>query len=507
MREYQNFIDGKWTSEHAVGVIEVIDPATEQVIGRVEEGGAKQAVAAIEAARRAFDEGPWPWMTVRERAKVIKRFAEILDDRKSELRELVVSELGATAFITDLVQVGGAIEAAHYYGEFVEHDVAWIETPGGPRVSPTGIGGVTVVREPVGVVAAITPFNFPFSINIQKCLPAMAAGCTVVLKPHPWTPMNAMELARVAEEAGLPPGVFNVVVGGAEVGEELCTHPAVDMIAFTGSTATGRRIREISASTMKRAQLELGGKSAHVVLDDVQESDVAAIGFGQVLMHAGQACTVTSRLLLPEHLLDAYVEGLKAMAPMITVGDPRDPTSVVGPLIRAQQRDRVEAYVQSGLEEGARLVVGGKRPAHLDKGFYFEPTAFVDCRTDMRICQEEVFGPVLSVMTYRTEDEAIRIANDSIFGLAGLVMTRNAARGFNVARQVRTGTIMVQTVAPGADLGANPGDGQGPGWSLPARGMFNGGGPFGGFKQSGLGREQGRWGFEEFTEMKSITLM
>jgi acyl-CoA reductase-like NAD-dependent aldehyde dehydrogenase len=258
---------------------------------------------------------------------------------------------------------------------------------------------------------------------------------------------------------------------------------------------------------MKRAQLELGGKSAHIVLDDVTESEVAGIGFGQVLMHAGQACTVTSRLLLPEHLLDAYVEGLKAMAPTITVGDPRDPATVVGPLIRDQQRQRVESFVESGQQEGARLVVGGKRPQHLARGFYYEPTAFVDCRSDMRLCQEEVFGPVLAVITYRSEDEAICVANDSIYGLAGLVMTRNAARGFNVARQIRTGTIMVQTVAPGVDLGANPGGGQGPGWSLPARGMFNGGGPFGGFKQSGLGREQGRWGFEEYTELKSITMM
>jgi acyl-CoA reductase-like NAD-dependent aldehyde dehydrogenase len=366
---------------------------------------------------------------------------------------------------------------------------------------------VTVVREPVGVVGVITPFNFPFSINIQKCLAALAVGCTVVLKPHPWTPMNALELAKVGEEAGLPPGVFNVVVGGADVGEELCTHRGVDMIGFTGSTATGRRIREISAATMKRAQLELGGKSAHIVLDDVTESDVAGIGFGQVLMHAGQACTVTSRLLLPEHLLDAYVEGLIAMAPTITVGDPRDPATVVGPLIRDQQRQRVESFVESGQQEGARLVVGGKRPQHLARGFYYEPTAFVDCRSDMRLCQEEVFGPVLAVITYRSEDEAIRVANDSIYGLAGLVMTRNAARGFNVARQIRTGTIMVQTVAPDVDLGTNPGGGQGPGWSLPARGMFNGGGPFGGFKQSGLGREQGRWGFEEYTELKSITMM
>ena len=280
------------------------------------------------------------------------------------------------------------------------------------------------------------------------------------------------------------------------------------MIAFTGSTETGKRIREVSARTMKRAQLELGGKSAHIVLDDVTESEVAGIGFGQVLMHSGQACVAASRLLLPEHLLDAYVDGVKAMAPNLTIGDPRDPATVVGPLIREQQRQRVEGYVQSALDEGATLVVGGKRPPHLSKGFFYEPTAFINCRNDMRICQEEVFGPVLTVQTYQSQEEAIRIANDSDFGLAGVVMTRNAARGFNVARQIRTGTVIVQCCGGGpADPGPNPGNGAGPGWSVPARGLFNGGGPFGGFKQSGLGREQGRWGFEEFTEIKSISLM
>jgi len=240
----------------------------------------------------------------------------------------------------------------------------------------------------------------------------------------------------------------------------------------------------------------------------VTESEVAGIGFGQVLMHSGQACVAASRLLLPEHLLDSYVEGVKAMAPNLTIGDPRDPATVVGPLIRDQQRQRVETYVQSALDEGATLVVGGKRPAHLSKGFFYEPTAFINCRNDMRICREEVFGPVMTVLTYRNQEEAICIANDSDFGLAGVVMTRNAARGFNVARQIRTGTVIIQTTCGGPpDPGANPGKGQGPGWSAPERGLFNGGGPFGGFKQSGLGREQGRWGFEEFTEIKSISWM
>ena len=393
IREYENFIDGRWTSDNAGPSIDVIDPATEEVVGRVLDGGAKQAVMAIEAARRAFDEGPWPWMSVRDRAKILKRFSEIMESRHADLRELIVSEIGSTSFLTDFLQVGGAIEASHYYSDFVEHDVTWVETPSGPTVSPTGLGGTVVVREPVGVVGVITPFNFPFSINLQKCLPALAVGCTVVLKPHPWTPMNALELARIADEAGIPPGVFNVVVGGGDVGEELSTNPLVDMIAFTGSTATGKRIREVSARTMKRAQLELGGKSAHIVLDDVTESEVAGIGFGQVLMHSGQACVAASRLLLPEHLLDPYIDGVKAMAPNLTIGDPRDQATVVGPLIREQQRQRVESYVQSALDEGATLVVGGKRPSHLSKGFFYEPTAFVNCRNDMRICPGRSLRP------------------------------------------------------------------------------------------------------------------
>ena len=214
IRQYENFIDGRWTSDNAGALIDVIDPATEEVVGRVLDGGAKQAVMAIEAARRAFDEGPWPWMSVRDRAKILKRFSEIMESRRDELRELIVSEIGSVGFLTDFLQVGGAIEASHYYSEFAEHDVTWVETPGAPTVSPTGLGGTVVVREPVGVVGVITPFNFPFSINLQKCLPALAVGCTVVLKPHPWTPMNALELARIGEEAGIPAGVFNVVVGG-----------------------------------------------------------------------------------------------------------------------------------------------------------------------------------------------------------------------------------------------------------------------------------------------------
>ncbi|MDQ1625925.1 MAG: aldehyde dehydrogenase [Actinomycetota bacterium] len=284
------------------------------------------------------------------------------------------------------------------------------------------------------MVAAITPFNFPFFLNIVKVLPALAAGCTVVLTPHQWTPLDAFDIAKVADDADLPAGVLNVIAGGPEVGEELTIHPMVDMVT---STATGRTIMAAAAPTVKRLQLELGGKSASIVLDDVPEDDVAAMGIITSMIHAGRGCAIQTRLLLPEHLLDAYVEGAKYSAASLKVGDLREPDTMIGPLIREQQRARVEGYVQSGIDEGAQLVFGGKRPEHLDKGFFYEPTLFINARNDMRIAQEEIFGPVLTVITYKTEAEAIRIANDSSYGLGGGVIAGNTVRGFNVAGQIR----------------------------------------------------------------------
>ena len=291
------------------------------------------------------------------------------------------------------------------------------------------------------MVAAITPFNFPFMLNVVKSAPALAAGCTIVLKPHPWTPLDAFFIAQVAEEAGIPPGVFNVITGHGEVGDELTSNPMVDMVTFTGSTATGRRIMASAAPTLKRVQLELGGKSAQVLLDDVGEDYARSVGFGAVLAHCGQGCVIDTRLLLPENLLDAYKEGVAAAAPSIKIGDPRDPSSVLGPLIREQQRARVEGYVASGVEQGAELFTGGKRPDGFDKGFYFEPTVFIGTN-DMRISQEEIFGPVLTVIPYSGNDaDAVRIANDSIYGLGGGVVAANTARAFNVARQIRAGLV------------------------------------------------------------------
>lgn len=497
--EYQQFIDGSFTDGESS--IEVINPATEEVIGSVAQATTKDATRAIEAARRAFDDGPWPYTKPAERAATLIRMAEILESRAAELHDLIVAETGSTGFITDFIQGAGSIGMFRSNAALAQHGIQWVEA-GPPTGGPGGMSGSALVREPVGVVGAITPFNFPFMLNTVKVAPALAAGCTVVLKPHPWTPLDAFFIAEAAAEAGLPPGVLNVIVGHAEIGEEMTTSPLVDMIAFTGSTATGRRIMANGATTMKRLQLELGGKSAQVMLDDVTEEYARNFGFGSVLTHCGQGCAIPTRLLLPEHLLDAYKEGVAAMAPRIKIGDPTDPSTVLGPLIREQQRERVEGYVQSGVEQGAELLTGGKRPDGLEKGFFFEPTVFIGTN-DMRIAQEEIFGPVLTVIPYSgTDADAVRIANDSIYGLAGGVISNSTARAFNVARRIRAGSMNAQGLSQGS-VEPGPGGGQGPGWGQAMTGIGQSG-AFGGFKQSGLGREWGRHGLEEYTEIKSI---
>lgn len=341
--DYDNmFIDGAWTADDTVGVIKVIDPATEEAIGSVPEAGLKATRAAIAAARRAFDDGPWPRTSPRDRAKVLRRFAAILDERHNFLKKLVMAESGSVGFLADIIQVRGTIDIAEWIAEAMELAVRWTEVSP-PAGGPTGMAGHVVVREPVGVVAAITPFNFPFFLNIVKVLPALAAGCTVVLKPHQWTPLDAFEIAKAAQDADLPPGVLNVIAGGPEVGAEMTTHPLVDMVTFTGSTTTGRAIMAAAAPTVKRLQLELGGKSASIVLDDVPEDHVANMGIITSMIHAGQGCAIQTRMLLPEHLLDAYVDGAKRSASSLKVGDPRESDTLIGPLIRERQRARVEA--------------------------------------------------------------------------------------------------------------------------------------------------------------------
>ncbi len=442
-------------------------------------------------------------MKPEERAAKLVRMAEILESRAADLRELIVAETGSVGFLTDFVQAAGSIGMFRSNAQLVSTSFNWVENMP-PTGGPMNVGGSAILREPIGVVAAITPFNFPFMLNVVKVAPALAVGCTVVLKPHPWTPLDAMVIAEAAAEADIPPGVLNVITGHGDVGDELTSNPMVDMVAFTGSTATGRRIMASASSTLKKLQLELGGKSAQVVLDDVSEDFARTIGFGAVLTHCGQGCVLQTRLLLPEHLLDAYKEGVEAVRPTITIGDPRDPSTVLGPLIREQQRERVEGYVQSGIEQGAEVLCGAKRPDHLDEGFFYEPTVFIGTN-DMRIAQEEIFGPVLTVVPYSGGDEeAVRLANDSIYGLGGGVVAASSARAFNVARQIRAGNVTANGVGSEPLPSMGPGNGQGPGWGTTMKGIGQEG-AFGGYKQSGLGREWGHVGLEDFTEVKQLT--
>lgn len=500
--KYDLYIDGKWTRGAAESDIPVINPATEEPIGAVPEATVADAHAAIESAHRAFSEGPWPFMKPAERGAKLKQLANILSSREAELKTLLTAEAGVCTQLLDPFQCGAAIDIAHYNADKVQDLVEWVESSP-PTGGPNGMAGSALVREPVGVVAAITPFNFPLLLNMTKVIPAMAVGCTAVLKPHPWTPFDAFEIARAADEAGIPPGVLNVITGHAEIGDVLTGHPLVDMISFTGSTATGRRIMSRAGEQIKRVHLELGGKSARILLDDVPEEYVRQHGFGTMLTHSGQGCALQTRLLVPESLLPAFIEGIKAVIPFLKLGDPSDPATVIGPLISEQQRARVEEYVASGIEQGATLVCGGKRPDGLAKGFFYEPTVFVGTN-EMRIAQEEIFGPVLTVIPYSgSEDEAVRLANDSIFGLAGSVVAANTSRAFNVARRIRAGNMTAEGVGSRGAAGDGPGSGQGPGWGQPVAGVGQGG-AFGGFKQSGIGREWGRHGLEDFTEVKSI---
>jgi aldehyde dehydrogenase (NAD+) len=470
------FVGGEWVEPSGGERVDVLNPATEETIATAAVPDAKDAIRAIEAAREAFDQGPWPRMPVAERAAALRRMGESLRARKRELIDLVIDEVGATVLLAKTFQAGWGIDAFEQCARWAE-EFAWErEVP--DREQPVRASSV-MVHEPVGVVVGITPFNYPFFVNAWKVAPAIAMGNTIVLKPAPWTPLDAFETARAAEEAELPPGVVNVIGGGGiDVGEELVSNPRVDMVSFTGSVPAGRRVGALAAQTIKKVQLELGGKSAAIALEDADPAAVVMNAISGCMTHAGQGCGCTTRLLLPESAHDAVVEQLVDTCASLPVGDPRDESTVVGPLIRGQHRERVEGYVGRGVEEGATLAVGGTRPDR--PGFFFAPTVFTDVTPDMTIAREEIFGPVLSVFRYRDLDEAIRIANDSTFGLAGAVISPDRKRAKEVAMQLRTGYVGLGIGVPN----------------------FNG--SWGGYKQSGVGREW-RDGLAEYTETKHIT--
>lgn len=476
------YIDGAWVKSHGGDVVEVLNPATEDVIGRVPLGTKSDVRAAITAARRAFDDGPWPNMSPRERAQIMGRMAEIMERRRPEIVDLNIREAGSVRPLAETVQVGVPIAHFRDMVERVMPTFGW-ERPLAPFVGGGGIGQGVIVREPYGVVALISAYNFPFFLNVMKLAPALAAGCTVVLKPAPTTPLEALVVAEIAEEAGLPPGVLNVVTGDEEAGRELTSHPGVDLISFTGSDVVGRSVYAQAAPTMKKVILELGGKSAALVCDDADLSRaVQDVVFG-ITVHAGQGCALLTRTLVHESRHDELVGLTKSVLDHIKVGDPADPSSTMGPLISEAQRRKVEALIKIGRQEGAQIACGGGRPPGLDRGYFVEPTLFTGVENSMTIAQQEFFGPVGVVIPFKDDDDAVRIANDSPYGLGGSVWSKDPARAYRIARRIRTGTVTVN----GGGAGMSPH------------------GAFGGYKQSGLGREWGEHGLDEFLQTKTIS--
>ncbi|MER6947143.1 aldehyde dehydrogenase [Nonomuraea sp. NPDC000554] len=474
MRQHDTlFIGGEWVTPAGTGTIDVISPHTEEVVGRVPDGTTADVDRAVAAARVAFDLGPWPRLTFAERAEAIARLAEIYTERQAELAELITEEMGSPITFSNLAQAPQPLGMLQFYAEYGKTFAQEEQRPG-------LFGPTTVRREPVGVVAAVVPWNVPQFVTMTKVAPALLAGCAIVLKPAPETPLDAYLLAEMAQEAGIPRGVLNVVPAGREVSEYLVAHPGVDKVAFTGSTAAGRRIAAICGEQLKRVSLELGGKSAAIILDDADlASNMGMLAIAS-LMNNGQACVAQTRILASRNRYDEVVDAVAAMVTSQPVGDPADPATGIGPLVAKRQQDRVEGYIRIGIDEGAKVVVGGlDRP--YERGWYVAPTVFAGVTNNMRIAREEIFGPVLTVIPYEDEADAIHIANDSDYGLAGTVWTADADHGMDVARQVRTGTYGVNCFMLEANV------------------------PFGGYKASGIGRELGPEGLNGYLEYKTIS--
>jgi aldehyde dehydrogenase (NAD+) len=474
-------IDGRLTAARSGRRYANIAPATGETLGTVADAGVDDAAAAIGAARRAFDESDWA--TDRGlRHRCLSQLRDGLRAQAPRLYAQIVAEVGATMTITAHGPQGaGPLAILDYYLELMQR-YAWESEL--PVTHHMDVPSKRLLwREAAGVVAAITPWNFPFQINIAKLAPALAAGCTMVLKAAPETPWTAGFIARIAAETDMPPGVLNVLTSSdpMAVGELLVADPRVDVVSFTGSTATGRRVMANAAASVKRVFLELGGKSATIVLDDADFSSALLSGLA-VCYHAGQGCAIATRMLLPRQRYAEGIEYLRAAFARLPYGDPQGEGQIMGPLISARQLARVLGYIEIGKREGARLVCGGKSPAHLQRGYYLEPTIFADVTNEMRIAQEEIFGPVLVVIPYEDDDDAVRIANDSIYGLSGAVIG-SPARALAIARRIRAGTMNVN--------GAN---------------FFAPDSPFGGYKQSGVGREMGVAGLEEYLQIKTVAV-
>ncbi|MGW8762911.1 aldehyde dehydrogenase [Streptomyces sp. NPDC055815] len=469
-------IGGRWAEPAGAETIDVVSPVTEEVVGRVPHAAPADVDKAVAAAREAFDHGPWPRMTPAERAAVVARIKDGLLARHQELAELVTLQNGSPMSFS--VQ-GQALSAVGVYAATLAaaEGLVWEE-------ERQGLSGPLLVRkEPVGVVAAITPWNVPQMTIAGKLAPALLAGCTVVLKPSPETPLDAYLLAEVCMEAGLPEGVLSVLPAGRETGAYLVAHPGIDKVAFTGSVAAGRQIMAAAAQNLTRVTLELGGKSAAILLEDADvDRALRFLIAGSFAANSGQACVALTRILAPASRYDEIAEKLTAAVAGLKVGDPADPATVVGPMVTKAQRRRNLDYIRIGQEEGAKILAGGGVPEGLDTGWYVEPTLFGDVDNSMRIAQEEIFGPVVCLIRYQDEEEAIRIANDSEFGLAGTVWAGDVAHGTEIARRIRTGTYSVNCQ------------------------KFDVAAPFGGYKNSGIGREFGPEGLAAYLETKTVHL-
>ena len=472
------FIDGKLVPGGSR--YPTINPATEEVVGMAADGSAEDMSRAIDAARRAFDTTDWSTNT-ELRVRGIRQLRDAMKANVEQLRELTIAEVGAPRMLTSMAQLEGPVEDLSFSADTAE-SYEWRQDLG--VASPMGIKTQrTIAREAVGVVGAITPWNFPHQINLAKLGPALAAGNTIVLKPAPDTPWCAAVLGElIAEHTDIPPGVVNIVTAGDHaVGALLSSDPRVDMVSFTGSTNTGRAVMAAGAATIKKVFLELGGKSAFLVLDDADLAGACSMSAFTASMHAGQGCAITTRLVVPRARYDEAVEAAAATMAGLAPGDPNNPGTICGPVISERQRDRVQSYLDLAISEGGRFACGGGRPADRDKGFFIEPTVIAGLDNSARVAREEIFGPVLTVIAHDGDDDAIRIANDSPFGLSGTVFSADPDRAQAAAARMRVGTVNVN----------------GGVW-------YSADAPFGGYKQSGVGREMGLAGFEEYLELKVI---